>query len=902
MGSDLNFAASVARAAGRFGKRTAIERIEGDRLLPTSYAALMTDAGEWAGRLARQNVRRGDRVALLGDNDEPWIAAYLGALTLGAVAVPLDTSYRPDQVRAILDHSGASAICVSSRFRSSAADAPCPVLALERDPGAARGESRPRDPAEVALEDPAVLLYTSGTTADPKGVVLTHGNLAAERDAALAVVTCREDDAVLGVLPLFHALAQMANLLVPLSVGARVVFLETIDSASLLRALQQRGITIFACVPQFFYLIHQRVMGDLQHGSAISRGGARMLMRINAGLRDRVGWNPGRRWFARVHRALGPRMRLLVTGGSRFDPAIGRDLYGMGLTLLNGYGLTETCGAATVQRPGDRYTTSVGPPLPGVEIRIDTRPNAGADGGAGAASAAGEGEILVRGPIVMKEYFGRPDATREALRDGWLHTGDLGWLDADRRLHITGRSKEIIVLSSGKNIYPEEVEAQYQRSAFVKEICVIGRSDPGAPAAERLHAVVVPDEDALRARGAVNVRELIRFELEGQAVQLPAYKRVLSFDVSLTPLPRTTTGKLKRHEIQGLVHERAERRGQTAERPLTESERAWVADPAHAQILGDVASALRRDAVPPDANLELDLGLDSMERVELLTSLEHARGVVVSPEARATIFTVRQLVEAVGAPAPQHPRTPEPPSPWPALLASPPEPAVAALLTPVGVPRAVLLFVFFRAFRIAARVLVGFRIRGTRHLAVDGPLILAPNHQSHLDALLVGAALPFPAVRRLFFVGAAEYYQTPLSRWVARLASIVPVDPDRNLTAAMQVSAAGLRANRILVLFPEGERTIDGEIKTFRKGAALLSGHLGVPIVPTALDGPYTLWPRGRPVNWSGLLPWRAPRVSLIFGAPQTARRDADAAETAALQRAVQQLFDELRRERGAGR
>ena len=380
--------------------------------------------------------------------------------------------------------------------------------------------------------------------------MLTHANLDAERLRRSPIVSVNETDAVLGVLPLFHALAQMANLLLPLSVGARVVFLSTVSSTSLLEALDTRGITIFACVPQFFYLIHQRVTAEVAKRGRIARGLFRAIVGANVWLRDHAGANPGQRVFARVHRALGPKMRLLVTGGSQFDPAIGRDLYGMGFTLLNAYGLTETSGAATIMRPGDRFTTSVGQPLPGVEIKI-------APSAARRLDEADDGEILIRGPIVMREYFSRADATAEALNDGWLHTGDLGRLDADGRLYITGRTKEIIVLASGKNLYPEEIEAHYRQSPFIKELCVLGLSRPGEPAAERLHAVIVPDEQVLRERGIVNVRELIRFELEGLSVQLPAHKRILSYDIWLEPLPRTTTGKLKRQEIERRVRERA---------------------------------------------------------------------------------------------------------------------------------------------------------------------------------------------------------------------------------------------------------------------------------------------------------------------------------------------------------
>jgi long-chain acyl-CoA synthetase len=214
----------------------------------------------------------------------------------------------------------------------------------------------------------AVMLYTSGTTGDPKGVVLTHGNLDAERAAAFAVVSVSETDALLGVLPLFHALAQMANLLLPLAVGARVVFLDTVSSSSLVGALGSRGITIFVCVPQFFYLIHQRVMAEVARKGALARGLLRTIIAANVWIRDRTGLNPARRLFGRIHRSVGPSMRFFVTGGSKFDLAIRRDLYGLGFTILNAYGSRRRQRAAHV-RPNDRLTVRW-PAVPGTDLRI----------------------------------------------------------------------------------------------------------------------------------------------------------------------------------------------------------------------------------------------------------------------------------------------------------------------------------------------------------------------------------------------------------------------------------------------------------------------------------------------------------------------------------------------------
>jgi long-chain acyl-CoA synthetase len=493
-----------------------------------------------------QGVVPDDRVAILADNDARWIAAYLGVLRLGATAVPLDTAYKAGQVRTVLDNSGARLIFTTARYLDRVQEAvtewPGFIICLLH--GKAEGlpdfdlmqaSGAPPPVATRGPHDAAVILYTSGTTADPKGVVLTHANLEAERLAAFSVVDVTERDAILGVLPLFHSLAQMANLLLPLAVGARVVFLETVSSTSLLQALQTRGITILACVPQFFYLIHQRVMTEVAKANPLRRALFRTLKRTNGWLRDRRGMNPGRRWFARIHHVLGPQMRVLVTGGSKFDATVGRDLYDLGFNLLNAYGLTETSGGACIVRPGDKFTTSVGQPLKGVEIRIAPR-EAGDD-----AREHEDGEILIRGPIVMREYFKRPDANAETLKDGWLYTGDLGRLDAEGRLYITGRKKEMIVLASGKNLYPEEIEAHYREAPTIKELCVLGFNRHDDAGGERLHAVIVPDEEVLRSRGVVNVQQLMRFELESRSVHLPPHKRILTYDIWMEPLPRSTT-------------------------------------------------------------------------------------------------------------------------------------------------------------------------------------------------------------------------------------------------------------------------------------------------------------------------------------------------------------------------
>jgi long-chain acyl-CoA synthetase len=344
----------------RVGTQIAVEIQRADRVDAFTYRQLHDMAVARASWLAALGIEPGDRVAILAHNDAHWCAAYLGILYLGAIVVPLDTNYSADQVRTIVEDSGTKLVLVSDKLRSTTEALQTQLANLHHELEDVKSAAPPH---AVTSDAPAVILYTSGTTSDPKGVVLSHANLLAERDAAFAVVNVSERDAVLGVLPLFHSLAQLANLLLPFAVGARVVYLETLNSADLLRALSERKITIFACVPQFFYLIHQRVTQQVQKSGIVTRAMFALLLGLNFRLR-RIGINPGRVFFGKVHDVMGRDMRFFVTGGSKFDPAIGRDLYALGFTILQAYGLTETSAAATISTADEAHIDTVGRPFP----------------------------------------------------------------------------------------------------------------------------------------------------------------------------------------------------------------------------------------------------------------------------------------------------------------------------------------------------------------------------------------------------------------------------------------------------------------------------------------------------------------------------------------------------------
>ncbi len=794
--------------------------------------------------------------AILAANGPRWVATFLGILAAGNVVVPLDTALKDDQIRKLLQASDTALLFTDSRNRVAAERAaeglPVRIVLLQSDSTGREhldavftGQStEPFNPVDLPPDEAAGIFYSSGTTGDPKGVMLTHDNFAAETDSIFAVFTIGVGDSILGILPLFHVLALITNVLLPMAGGARVLFLESLNTTDLLRALPQ--VNIFVCVPQFFYLVHERIWKEVKAKGRLTEAAFGLMLKTAAAGR-KLGLNLGKVFFKPVHRLLGENMRYLATGGSKFDAAIGREFEALGFTMLQGYGLTETTGAATYTPPGKVNIASVGRALPGVELKIVDPQQA--EGGTGEFI----GEIAIRGRIVMKGYYKRADATAASLPDGWLRTGDLGYVDADGNLFVTGRAKEMIVLASGKNIYPEEVEAHYLKSPLIKEICVLGlQSKPGEPFSERLHGVIVPNWDELRARKVVNTREMLRFELETLSVQLPSTKRILSYEFWQEDLPRTTTRKIKRFEVERRVREREAagaadngfESGMT--RKFTDEDREWLSQSDVTRAIAVVrdAAKVKKTEIHPGDNLELDLGLDSMERVELLVSLERELGGQIEDQVASQVYTVRELVDAVrntvgagcaraAAPA------------WAEVLnEDPTDPEVLAVTRPRSATR--FWYMATRLSNLLARDLYHLRVEGLDKLPRQGPFILCPNHQSFVDPAVLIGALPWNVFRRMFYVGTSEIFGNGILRRVARSLKLIPVDPDANLVPAMRAGGYGLRYGMALLLYPEGERSIDGTPKVFKKGAAILAANLKVPIYPVAMDGFFESWPRGK--------------------------------------------------------
>ena len=897
-----HFAAVVRRAP----ERTAFKLKTPDGYTSVSYGEAYRSIRGTALGLHMLGVGRGDRVAILSENRPEWAIAYLGSYFAGTVAVPLDTQISPEEWRRLIEDSETRAVFVSGMLAPKLVEAlggagisSERIIIFDDSDFAKNGghgifgkmiESAlgGENPPEIADSDPsdlAVIIYTSGTTGHPKGVPLTHANVMHELRGLFAVVGITPDDAFFCMLPLQHVLASIINVLVPLYKGGYVVFADTLKRAEIMQALSEAGITIFVTVPQFFYLIHNRIREELSRKSAFARRIFRGMIALNRFCLRYLNLNPGKIFFAKIHKNFGPRIKWIVSGGSGFDAAVARDFHDMGFTVLQGYGLTETTGGCALTSVEGNVVGSVGAALPGTEIKILS------------PDETGVGEVLIRGPIVTSGYYKNPEATSEAIRDGWLHSGDLGRLDAKGNLFITGRAKEVIVLANGKNVYPDELETHYLQCPYIQEIAVVGiRSEDGR--GEKPHAVVVPNFEYMKSKKIANTREVLHDEIATLSGLLPKYKRLMSYQLQADPLPRTTTRKPRRLEIKRM----AESGAQGAKPPVSASAAVSAEDEAlmDSAVGREVVSCLREahhrdEAIAPGMNLELDLSFDSMERVELLSGLEERLNVRLSDAVSAEILTVRDLIaglerETGGNANPAAAARPN----WKTLLSEPPSEG-EYIFRPTGkITSALKYYLVLKPMTyLILKPFLRLETSGLENLPKNGPCLVCPNHQSYIDAFVIIGGLPCWAYSKMFFVGYSTIFDGPIMKLIARALNIIPVDPDTHLLGAMKAGAAGLRRGGILCIFPEGGRTFDGELAEFKKGSAILARELSVPVVPAAIAGAFEVWPRA-----SNRI--RPGKVRVAFGKAfmpaESSAADPYREDTERLRQAVGSLFDDLRK------
>lgn len=528
--------AFLARAVRTYGERVALRlptTKEGRLLIQeTTYKELWELAGKLATWLYARGIREGDRVAILSKPSLGWAVAFVATQRLGAVAVPLDAGLQVPEVRRLLGEAEVSVLFCSpdryAEFSPLTKDVPGlkEVVALEEAVGAlSLWEILPEEPsfkeAQPDPEDLAVLMYTSGTTGDAKGVMLCHRNITANIEAMLKVIRVSPEDRALTIVPWYHIYGLTASFLAPLWVGASVTYTD--DYRNLITIGQKIGVTIIIAVPKLYHALWRRLSENIEE--SVLR---RLLYRFAPKLLGKL----------IKKKLLGEQFRFFISGGAPLHPEVAGALRRLGIGVLEGYGLTETAPVLTLSEAFDPPGT-VGRPLPGVQIKIDQ------------PDEEGLGEVLVRGPNVMLGYYKNPKRTREVFtEDGWFRTGDLGKLDDQGRLYLAGRKKNMIMLESGKKVYPEEVEWEFSRIPEVAEVLVYEDTSRGQP---MVAAMVYPNWDLLREQGITDVkqaRDYLWEKIKEAQQNLAPFKRLHDKDcltVVDKPFEKSTKQEIKRH-------------------------------------------------------------------------------------------------------------------------------------------------------------------------------------------------------------------------------------------------------------------------------------------------------------------------------------------------------------------
>ncbi len=753
-----------------------------------SYSELIENSRSLATLI---DVLPDERVMIVSENRPEWIYTLFGAWQRGAIVVPVDFMSSPGEIAYIIKDSSPRIIFCSEETSKQVEEA-VSLAGTEVEVVNYDGITLPK-PFDKTMpredEDTALILYTSGTTGDPKGVMLSFKNLKSNVDGIAEAGIVFEEDSTIAILPFHHAYPLMTTILVPLSVGASIVFLDRLAPEDIIEKLQRYRVSILVGVPRLYNLFHRKIMERIE-GSFIKRLVFRAMKRVpNKGMRRRV--------FSKVHEVFGGNIKYFVSGGAKLDPEIAKDFVTLGFTVLEGYGLTETSPIATFNPPHDIRIGSVGTPIKDVLVRVSD-----------------EGEVLIRGPNVMKGYWKREKDTQEIIRFGWLHTGDLGEMDRDGYLYITGRKKELIVLGTGKNILPYEIENMILReSDLIKEVGVFELN-------EKLHALVYPDYEKAKERGIVNLHETLKWEVIDKVNRrLPEWKRIVGFRLTESELPKTRLGKLKRFLLPEIYKMESPDKKKREDISILETEEGAL-----------IASYLERETgvkVFPSHHIEIDLGLDSLGKVELASFLEKSFGVKLTEEDLSMNPTVRDLITLVQK---KKFRVSEAEVSWKSIL----EEAV-----PIELPDHPVVFRLGRLLlRLFFKLYNRAELEGASNLP-QKPFILAPNHASYLDGFLIAGLLPDKVARDLYFLGDENYFRNPVSRLFGRLAHIITVNINKKLKESLQKTAWALRLGKGVVIFPEGARTRDGELLEFKKGVAILSKEMRVPVVPVALIGTY---------------------------------------------------------------
>ena len=807
-----------------------------------TYGEILHLAETFANELRARGIHKGDRVMLWGENSAEWVAAFFGCVVSGVVVVPMDDGAAADFAARVAAQVEAKLLLGSQQNSEKIGGSAISRLSFEelaRLTGAVG--SAPRDVA-LGREDILQIVFTSGTTADPKGVVITHGNVLAniaplerEMQGYLKYERLVHPLRFLNLLPLSHVFGQFLGMFLPPLLGATVIFQNELKPSDIVNTIRRERVSVLVSVPRVLQSLKQKIERELE-----GQGKIETFRRKLAASKEQ---HFLRRWwtFRAIRPQFGWKFWAMISGGAALDGETEEFWNRLGYAVIQGYGLTETTSLISVNHPFRLGKGSIGKVLPGREVKL-----------------ADDGEILVRGGGVASGYWDAKGAHRVSDEGGWYRTGDIGALDEAGNLYFKGRKKEVIVTPGGTNVYPEDLEAALRLQAEVKDCVVVGMQRDGN--AEPCAVMILRDgaaaEDVVK-RANQNLAEYQRMRIW---VEWPG-----------EDFPRTSTQKPRRSLIADSVRGMIEKPPPYA-RQKTASV-GWATQGALGELLAQV-SERKIEGLREDASLDSDLGLSSLDRVELLGAVEDRYQVDLSEARFSSVRTVGDLERMLRGEAPpgvgyHYPR-------W-------------VLRWPVTWLRLAAHYLLMRP----AIVLMGWpRIEGREHLrGVSGPLLVIANHLGDVDPGFILTALPARFRHRLAIATggeALEALRAPAAdralwlkifdraKWIlgVSLLNLFPLPREAGFRRSFAYAGEAVDRGYSILVFPEGQHTTDGKLLPFRSGIGLLAENLGIPVLPIRIDGLFEVKQAGR----TFAAPWE---ISVKIGKPKRFPPGMDAAKIA---------------------
>jgi long-chain acyl-CoA synthetase len=761
--------------------------------LKITYTQLLHKINQFA---ALTNLPPDSKIAICSENRLEWVYAFYATWLNQSICIPIDFMATADEIAYVLMDSKPAAVYYSKETEVNILKAIeqldyQPIL-LSFDDINEAGNQAVEKQFSIEPENVAVIIYTSGTTGSPKGVMLTYKNILANITAVTEEVPFfTSDQRVMILLPLHHIFPLLGSLIAPLIVGGRVAFSPSMASEDIIETLQVNKITMIIGVPKFYDTIRKGIVNKIKSNAI-----ARLLFLIAKGLGSIT---VSKMIFKTVHKRLGGHIKYMICGGAKLDVQIYKDFRTLGFDLYEGFGMTEAAPMITFPRLGKTKAGSAGQELFKDSVRIV------------------DGEITAGGAQIMKGYYNKPEETAETIKNGWLYTGDKGYLDKKGYLHITGRIKEIIVLPSGKNINPVEIETKIENmSDLVSEIGVLQKEDT-------LFGVIVPDLMNVKKHGETEIIELIRWEvIDKYNKKVAPYKQIRGFSLVHEPLPRTRLEKLQRHKLLSLVND-------------TKADRKLVSEPNNPEY-HVIKNYLKRHALSeiyPDDHIEFDIGIDSLDKVVFQSFLSETFGIEIKEKIFLDYPTVKKLADFISQ---EKVIIEEKVANWSSILKE---------SMPVKLASKAYIHIFINKLM---GMLIGLyfrvKVKGAEHLP-ETPFILAPNHQTYLDSIFVTKLLKRKMLKNTYFFAKGKHFSKKWRQIFARYNNIIVMNLNEDLVETIQKMAEVLKKNKNIVIFPEGTRTRDGQLGRFKDVFSILSCELQIPVIPVAIQGGYEAMPRG---------------------------------------------------------